>query len=638
MAGRGSTSNPAQNTQTAVNPANPPATSNDPKDPKNNKPKDKEAEPQEETKDNAKKMGWKGLGGRLLNFAKSDFSYQGIQGNHFNLLGLFSQKEQNESDETEKKVNLTPKELLGMIYKAMVKLDTYRKLQYEEYKNHLQEQNLDKNRKHKEIIKALMTLVPKKPEEPEEKANTANTSASTAGTPGTPSQQPATDPKTNTTSASASPKTNTTSVSANPKTSTASAETPKNKNASQQTTSKQTTTQQANTQPGNKQTAEPNNTGTYTPAILTSARGFRADQFDSKKQEYHTGTDWHAPQGTKVYAKGTGVVSEVGEKKENGKFIRIQYDNERDADYLHLSDTSAVKKGDKVEAGTFIGKTGNTGKSKNPHLHLGLHDRKGNLLNPTKEEIEYTLNSPDIVNKHKEEIKEQKSPPKKEAVDNNNVNTKNAPPVSPVSTVEDTKKKSASKVPDLMPDGKVQLQDNDFGYSGFFARKLSKVEDPNKLQRDYKGNWYYEDGTLVTDQKKKNSAERRWIFNTYGLLAGTKIDAKELKTIGLTGEAIKNTDGLWHIINDNIETIVKDKETINKLEKLGKSKFVASLENNIGDTVDTLSFENKNYKQDFIASSSETTNNQNVIIMKKNNINMNNEKVDDNNPYTQKLG
>jgi len=615
---RGSTPNPTQNAQPAVNPANPPAISNDPKDPKDNKPKDKEAEPKEETKDNAKKMGWKGLGGRLLNFAKSDFSYQGIQGNHFNLLGLFSQKEQNESDETEKKVNLTPKELLGMIYKAMVKLDTYRKLQYEEYKNHLQEQNLDKNRKHKEIIKALMTLVPKKPEEPEEKANTANTSASTAGTPGTPSQQPATDPKTNTTSASANPKTNT-----------ASAETPKNTNASQQTTSKQTTTQQANTQSGNKQTAEPVSPVSYTAATVTSGFGSRLDPYNSNRTENHQGVDLRARVGTKVYSKGPGTVSEVNESPENGKFIKIQYDDGRNGEYLHLSDTSVVKKGDKVGAGTLIAKTGNTGHSKYPHLHFGVRDSQGKSIQPSKEEMEYTLNPPEVVNKRNEE---QKSPPKKGAVDNNNVNTNNA---SPVSTVENTQN-SASKVPELMPDGKVQLQDNDFGYSGFLAKAFSKV-DPNKLQRDYKGNWYYEDGTLVTDQKKKNSAERRWIFNTYGLLAGTKIDAKELKTIGLTGEAIKNTDGLWHIINDNIETIVKDKETINKLEKLGKSKFVASLENNIGDTVDKSSSDNKNYKESLSANSGESSSSQSTIVMNQKINKMQYAKVDDTNPYTQKL-
>jgi len=601
---RGSTSNPTQNAQPA---AAPQTQSNNPKD-NNDKPKET-PEPQEETKQNAKKMGWKDIGGRLLKLASSDFGYKGPEGGHFNLLGLFSRKESNESEETAKKTKLTPKELLGMIYKAMVKLDTYRKLQYQETKNHLQEQNQDKNRKHKQIIKALMGLVPKKSEEePKEKANTANIPASTSGTPGTPPVKPPILPIPGGRLPGQS----------HQETNTAPVASPKNANASQQTTAQIEKTQ----------TAEP---VSYTAATVTSGFGSRLDPYNSNRTENHQGVDLRAPVGTKVYSKGPGTVSEVNESPENGKFIKIQYDDGRNGEYLHLSDTSVVKKGDKVGAGTLIAKTGNTGHSKYPHLHFGVRDSQGKSIQPSKEEMEYTLNPPEVVNKRKEE---QKSPPKKEAVDNNSVNPKNASPVSPTTASVDN---SASKVPELMPDGKVQLQDNDFGYSGFLAKAFSKV-DPNKLQRDYKGNWYYEDGTLVTDQKKKNSAERRWIFNTYGLLAGTKIDAKELKTIGLTGEAIKNTDGLWYIINDNKETIVKDKETINKLEKIGKSKFVASLENNIGDTVDTLSFENKNYKQDLIASSSETTNNQNVIIMKKNNINMNNEKVDDNNPYTQKLG
>ena len=117
-------------------PAN--TTANNPKADAQTQPKDNQQtpEPKEETKENAKKMGFKGLGLRFLNSAVDSFREQMREhdtGFYDPLKMLMGNKETEE-----KNANATPKDILGQIYKAMVKIDNYRKLQYEESRNHLQ--------------------------------------------------------------------------------------------------------------------------------------------------------------------------------------------------------------------------------------------------------------------------------------------------------------------------------------------------------------------------------------------------------------------------------------------------------------------------------------------------------------------
>lgn len=107
----------------------------------------------------------------------------------------------------------------------------------------------------------------------------------------------------------------------------------------------------------------------------------------------HLGIDIAAPTGTKVVAAFAGTVTGVRTGSYNGDqrsgliggrtgngVIVTNPDGERQY-YGHLSKVS-VRKGDKVSAGQKVGEVGATGVVTGPHLHLEIHDRRGNPRNP----------------------------------------------------------------------------------------------------------------------------------------------------------------------------------------------------------------------------------------------------------------
>lgn len=101
---------------------------------------------------------------------------------------------------------------------------------------------------------------------------------------------------------------------------------------------------------------------------------------------FHTGVDYAVPVGTDVLAVADGEIKsatwgkaygvQLVEKLDGGWFI-----------YAHLS-KALVKPGDVVKAGQVIGKSGNTGNSTGPHLHVELRNQPrwtgGKALNPSK--------------------------------------------------------------------------------------------------------------------------------------------------------------------------------------------------------------------------------------------------------------
>jgi hypothetical protein len=83
----------------------------------------------------------------------------------------------------------------------------------------------------------------------------------------------------------------------------------------------------------------------------------------------HNGIDYACPEGTRAYASTPGTVTKIGyEEGGYGNYVRISTVWGRII-YAHLSRT-AVQVGQKVNAGDFIGYTGNTGFSTTPHLHF----------------------------------------------------------------------------------------------------------------------------------------------------------------------------------------------------------------------------------------------------------------------------
>ncbi len=87
---------------------------------------------------------------------------------------------------------------------------------------------------------------------------------------------------------------------------------------------------------------------------------------------YHTGVDYAVPVGTDVLAVANGKIENASWGKSYGTQLVQKVDGGWFI-YAHLSST-LVKAGDKVKAGQVIAKSGNTGNSTGPHLHVELRN------------------------------------------------------------------------------------------------------------------------------------------------------------------------------------------------------------------------------------------------------------------------
>lgn len=96
----------------------------------------------------------------------------------------------------------------------------------------------------------------------------------------------------------------------------------------------------------------------------------------------HTGIDLAIPENSKLRSIGEGVIDKIFNGEGSlGKGLSIKFEDGSRAIYGHMNDVT-VKIGEKVNAGDFIGLSGNTGNSTGPHLHFGLKDANGNFVDP----------------------------------------------------------------------------------------------------------------------------------------------------------------------------------------------------------------------------------------------------------------
>ena len=101
---------------------------------------------------------------------------------------------------------------------------------------------------------------------------------------------------------------------------------------------------------------------------ISSHYGYRTDPF-YKIQKMHSGIDFSAPIGTKIYCTGDGVVEKVTKGNSGyGNNIVVNHGYGYKTRYAHLS-KALVKEGQKVTRGEYIADVGNSGKSTAPHLH-----------------------------------------------------------------------------------------------------------------------------------------------------------------------------------------------------------------------------------------------------------------------------
>lgn len=81
----------------------------------------------------------------------------------------------------------------------------------------------------------------------------------------------------------------------------------------------------------------------------------------------HKGTDYAAPTGTPVMTTASGIVEQTGYTAGNGNFVKVKHDRVYSTQYLHLSKI-LVRKGQRVNQGSIIGKVGSTGLATGPHV------------------------------------------------------------------------------------------------------------------------------------------------------------------------------------------------------------------------------------------------------------------------------
>lgn len=113
--------------------------------------------------------------------------------------------------------------------------------------------------------------------------------------------------------------------------------------------------------------------------VITSQWGERQNPL-LHKQEFHDGLDIAVAEGTKVVAVRSGRVTEVRTSATYGRLLKYETEDGYEVMYAHLSEV-LVNKGEEVQQGQVIARSGNTGLSTGPHLHYSIQ-KDGEWLDP----------------------------------------------------------------------------------------------------------------------------------------------------------------------------------------------------------------------------------------------------------------
>ncbi|WP_267593262.1 M23 family metallopeptidase [Carbonactinospora thermoautotrophica] len=101
----------------------------------------------------------------------------------------------------------------------------------------------------------------------------------------------------------------------------------------------------------------------------------------SRWSTVHKGLDFAVPSGTKVRAVADGTIIKAGWDHWWGWHMVVRHKDGTESYYCHLS--SFVRRRGPVKAGETIARSGNTGNSSGPHLHLEIHI-DGNPVDPAR--------------------------------------------------------------------------------------------------------------------------------------------------------------------------------------------------------------------------------------------------------------
>ena len=128
------------------------------------------------------------------------------------------------------------------------------------------------------------------------------------------------------------------------------------------------------------------------PSDTTSISSRFGNRILFGKNNFHTGTDFPVPRGSKVYATANGTVKSCGFVKGYGICITILHPNNYISLYAHLDENvnSFVYVGKNVTQGEIIANVGPkylsngilNGNTTGPHLHFTVYNEKKQLIDP----------------------------------------------------------------------------------------------------------------------------------------------------------------------------------------------------------------------------------------------------------------
>ncbi len=121
----------------------------------------------------------------------------------------------------------------------------------------------------------------------------------------------------------------------------------------------------------------------FRSARISSRYGWRKHPI-LKKRILHSGVDYAAPKGSRIYASGDGVVKRAEWAGGYGKYVVIRHNSEFSTGYAHMNSyAKGIKPGVRVKQGQVIGYVGSTGRSTGPHLHFEII-KNGKKIDPLK--------------------------------------------------------------------------------------------------------------------------------------------------------------------------------------------------------------------------------------------------------------